>query len=167
MHSLLPLTLVLVLGGAADSPGELIRPKNGGFALRFPGKPKENTQTTSTPVGKLSIYTATFALPDGSVFLASFTEFPAEAVKPEVRGTLFDGVVKGLAGKTGKIVSEKEIAVGKEKGREVLIDKGKQQMRFRLVVKDNRLIQLAAIGGGEFIKGSAATTYLDSLDFKP
>jgi hypothetical protein len=167
MLCLLPLTVVLALPGEVDAPGGLVHPKNGGFSIRFPGKPKESTQSTSTPVGKLSIYTATFALPDGSVFLASFAEFPAEAVKPDVRGTLFDGVVKGLTAKNGKAVSEKEIEIGKEKGREVLIDKGKQQMRFRLVVKDNRLIQFAAIGAGEFIKSREATAFLDSLEFQP
>jgi hypothetical protein len=167
MLSLLPLTVMLALPDPSDAPGQRVQPKNGGFTIRFPGKPKENTQSTSTPVGKLSIYTATFALPDGSVFLASFTQFPAEAVKPEVRGTLFDGVVKGLTGKNGKAVSVKEIEVGKEKGREVLIDKGKQQMRFRLVVKDNRLIQLAAIGAGEFISSREAAAFLDSFEFQP
>ena len=169
MHGILPFALLVALPGSvlADPPGVLVQPKDGGFTVRFPDKPKEATQTASTAIGKLNVYTATYALPDGSVYLASYTEFPANAVKPEVRKTLFDGVVKGLKGKDGNVVGEeKELDIGKEKGREVVIDKGKVQSRYRMVVKDNRLIQLAAIGTGEFITGKDATAFLDSFEFK-
>jgi hypothetical protein len=169
MRCTFPLALLLVLPSfsLADPPGEVVQPKDGHFAVRFPGKPKEATQTTKTDIGTLKIYTATYALPDGSIYLASFTEFPADVVKADFRGTLFDGVVKGLKGKDGIVVGpEKEIEIGKEKGREVLIDKGKVQSRYRMVVKDNRLIQIAALGTGEFVTGKEATAFLDSFEFK-
>ena len=163
---MLALLLLLCL---VEPPEVVVQPKDGHFAICFPGKPKENTQSAKTDLGTLKIYTATYALPDGSIFLASFTEFPAEAVKPDFRGTLYDGVVTGLKGKDGKVVSEKKLEIGKDKdeGREVLIDKGKQQTRFRVVVKDNRLIQIALVGTGEFVTGKDATAFLDSFEFKP
>jgi hypothetical protein len=160
------LTVVLPAAILADPPGELVQPKDGHFAVRFPGKPKEATQSVKTDLGTLKVNTATYALPDGSIFLASYTEYPAEAVKPEVRGTLFDALIKGLAGKDGKAFDQREIDIGKEKGREVKIDKGKVQARYRMVVKDNRLIQLGALGAGEFATGKDATAFFDSLEFK-
>ena len=159
-------SLVLLLLPIAANADELVQPKGGNFSIRFPAKPKDNTQSAKTDLGTLKVYTATYALPDGGIYLVSFTEFPAEAVKPDLRGTLYDGVVKGLKGKDGKIVSEKEIEIGKEKGREVLINKGKQHTRFRVVVKDARLIQIALVGSLEFVSSKEATAFLDSFEFK-
>ena len=161
--------LALLLSTCLVQPADvLVQPKDGHFAIRFPGKPKENTQSVKTELGTLKVYTATYALPDGSIYLASFTEFPADAVKPDFRGTFFDGAVSGLKGKDGKVVSEMKIEIGKDKieGREVLIDKGKQQTRYRMVVKENRLIQIGLVGIGEFATGKDATAFLDSFKLK-
>ncbi len=168
MRSFALLAILLLPNiGWAQKTEVVVQPKGGHFAIRFPGRPKENTQSTKTDLGTLKVYTATYALPDGNVYLVSFTEFPAEAVKPDLRGTLYDGVVNGIKGKDGMLVgTEKEIEIGKEKGREVVIDKGKQQTRFRVVVKDDRLYQIALVGSGEFATGKAATAFLDSFEFK-
>ena len=159
-------SLVLLLLPVAATADELVQPKGGNFTIRFPAKPKDNTQSAKTDLGTLKVYTATYALPDGGIYLVSFTEFPPEAVKPDLRGTLYDGVVKGLKGKDGKIASEKELEIGKEKGREVVIDKGKQHTRFRVVVKDARLIQIALVGTLEFVSSKESTAFLDSFEFK-
>ena len=168
MHLAASLALVLVLPTLtfADPPGELVQPRDGHFRIRFPGKPKENTQSAKTEIGTLKVYTATFALADGSVFLASFTEFPADKIKPETHATLLDGARDGLKGKDGTVVSDKSIEVGPDKvpAKEIKIDKGKQQTRFRLLVKDNRLIQHATVGTGDFVTGKEATAFLDSFE---
>ena len=62
--------------------------------------------------------------------LASFTEYPPDALRADVRGTLFDAVAKGLPARTVRSSSASEIDIGKEKGREVKIDKGKVQSRY-------------------------------------
>jgi hypothetical protein len=159
--------LVLVAGGAPARPaGEVLSPGGGRFSVRFPGKPKETTQTAKTPIGDLKVYTATYATADGNVYLVSYTDFPAEAIKAENHATLFNGVREGLAGKDGKVVKDSELTVGPDKapGREIVIDKGKQQTRFRVVVKDTRLFQVAAVGTGEFVTGTDATAFLDSFE---
>jgi len=152
---------------AGQPPGEAFSPKGGRFAVRFPGRPKETHHATKTAVGELTVYTATYATPAGAVYLVSHTDFPAAAGTPAERATLFDGVRDGLTGKDGKVVAEKEIAVGPDKvpGREITIDKGKQQTRFRVAVKDARLYQVAVAGTGEFVTGADATAFLDSFAF--
>ena len=161
------VALVIPITATAQPAGEVLSPKGGRFSVRFPGKPKEVTQTTKTPIGDLKVYTATYATADGNIYLVSHTEFPAEAIKPETHATLFDGVLTGLVGKDGKVVSRNEITVGPDKvpGREVVVDKGKQQTRFRVAIKENRLFQVAAVGTGEFVTGKEATTFLDSFEF--
>jgi hypothetical protein len=164
VHLIGCIMVSLPLHTAAD--GEKYAPKDGHFTVRFPGKPKESKQSTKTETGTLDVVTATYAFADGNVYVASYTKFPAEVVKPEVRGTLFDGVVKGLKGKDGTVTSEKEIEIGSEKGREVLIDKGKAIARYRILVKDDRLIQLGAVGMAPFATARDATVFFESLELK-
>jgi len=47
----------------------------------------------------------------------------------------------------------------------VLVDKSKQQTRFRVVVKDTRLYQMAAVGTGPFVTGDEVTAFFDSFEF--
>jgi hypothetical protein len=155
----------LCTAAAAQPAGEVFKPKTGGFSVRFPGKPKENTQTTKSAIGELSVYTATVATTEGNVFLVSYTDFPAGTVKPETHAALFDGVREGLK-KDGKVVSEKDLAVGPDKlpGREIHIEKNKQSLRFRVVIRENRLFQVAVVGSDEFVKGKDAAAFLDSFE---
>ncbi|HJZ56156.1 MAG TPA: hypothetical protein VKE74_14410 [Gemmataceae bacterium] len=151
----------------AQAAGEVFRPKDGQFSVRFPGKPKENSQNADSALGQLKVYTATFATTEGNVYLVSYTDFPAGTVKPESHAALFDGVREGLK-KDGKLVSETELAVGPDKlpGREIVIEKekGKQHVKFRVVIRGDRLFQVAVVGSGDFVKGKEATAFLDSFD---
>jgi hypothetical protein len=140
--------------------------KEGGYSVRFPGKPKETTQTTRTELGELKLATATYATTDGSAYMVTHTDFPVGTVKPDTRGQVLDGVRNGLKDQGGKVISEKEIAFGPDKlpGREILIEKGRQHMRFKAVLKDDRLYQAAVVGTEKFVRGNDATRFLDSFE---
>jgi hypothetical protein len=166
---LVPLLLGAVLAflpAAHARQAAVFTSKEGGYSVRFPGTPKVTTQTTRTPLGELKLATATYAKTDGSAFLVTHTDFPPETVKPDTRAKVLDGVRDGLKGQDGKVLSEKEIGVGKDKlpGRELLVEKGRQHMRFRVVLKDDRLYQAAVIGSERFVKGTDATRFLDSFE---
>lgn len=161
------LLLLLTFAAAQAQPeGVEVSPKGGRFKVRFPGRPKENTQKAKTPIGELAVYTATFATPEGNVFLVSHTDYPADAAKADHHPTLLAGARDGLAGKDGKVVSEGPVPHGPDKaaGREVVVDKGKTQLRFRLFMRDNRLFQVGAVGTGAFVTGRDATAFLDSFE---
>jgi hypothetical protein len=151
--------------GAAQPAGELFSPKDGRFNVRFPAKPKETSQKTQSALGELSVFTATFATTEGNVFLVSYTDFPAGSIKPETQSALFDGVRDGLK-KDGKLVSEKELTLGADKlpMREIVIEKSKQTLRFRVVIRESRLYQVAVVGSDEFVKGKDASAFLDSFE---
>ncbi|HEY2910891.1 MAG TPA: hypothetical protein VGI99_11635 [Gemmataceae bacterium] len=162
----LPLLLVFSVPAWADPPGQIVQPEDGQFSVRFPGRPKESKQKTKTELGNLTVFTATYAFEDGGVLAASYTTFPDDAVKAAGRKALLDGAVKGLLGKNGKLLGEKNIDIGTEKGREVSIGRGKQRLRYRLTVKDNRLIQVGVVGSRDLVEGKEATSFLESLHFK-
>jgi hypothetical protein len=149
----------------AQSMVEPFASKEGKFSVRFPGKPKEATTTPKSPLGELKVHTATYATAEANVFMASFTDFPDGTGKPEMRDTLYEGVREGLKGKDGIGLTDKEIEVSKEKlpGRELEITQGKQKLRFRVVLRGDRLYQIAVIGTPAFVESKEATGFLDSF----
>ena len=151
----------------AQPMAEPFASKDGKFTVRFPGKPKETTTTPKSPLGELKVHTATYATAEANVFMASYTDFPDGTGKPETRDTLYEGVREGLKGKDGVAVNdmEKEFEVGKEKlpGREFDVTQGKQKLRFRVVLRGDRLYQVAVIGTQAFVESKEAFGFLDSF----
>jgi hypothetical protein len=160
-----PILLVTALANG-QQPDDKYAPKDGRYAVRFPGKPKELIQNTKSPIGELKIVTATYALADGSVYMVSYTDFPEGATKPDNRKMLFDGVRDGLKGKDAKVLSEKDVEVGADKlpARDIEIEKGKQRMKFRVILRDSRLYQVAAIGAVAFVTGKDAAAFFESFE---
>lgn len=160
---------VFFAGAAGAQPGEMYASPEGKYTVKFPGKPKvAPPQTTKSAIGDLRVNVATYATADANVYMVSYTDFPAAAVKAENHKTLFDGVQDGVKGSKGELVSEKELTFGPDKlpARELIVDKdkGKQRVRLRVVLRDNRLYQVAVIGTAEFVSGKDATAFIDSLD---
>ncbi len=139
----------------------------GGYSIKFPGVPKVTEQTAKTAVGELKVIAAIYANADGSVFMVSYTDFPDAATKVENHATLLDGIRDGVKGRDGKLVGdEKSGKFGPDKlpGREFTVDKGKQRIKFRVVLRDRRVYQLAAIGTADFATGKDAAAFIESFE---
>ncbi len=148
---------------AADDP---YAPKGGGFSVRFPGKPREAIQKPKGPLGELRVFSATFATAEGNVYLVSYTDFPAGTTKTQKRSDLLDAARDGLKGKDGKVLSETDIVAGPDKspGREIELEKGKQRVRCRVVLRGDRLYQVGVIGTPAFATGKEAAAFLGSFE---
>jgi hypothetical protein len=165
MRAVVGVVLVAFVGAgvarSADySSGE------GKYSVKFPAAPKVITQNTKSAVGDLTVNIATYANSEGNAFMVSYTDFPALATKEENHATLFEGIRNGAKGSDGKLVGEeKEIMFGPDKlpGREFTIEKGKQRIRFRVVLNGSRVYQVAAIGTEAFATGKEGTVFLDSF----
>ena len=165
----IPYLAIVAVVSAPLQADEKLAPAGGGFSIEFPGKPKEGNQTTTTAVGELKVYTATYATSEGNIYLVSYTDFPPEAIKPEIHATLFDGIREGLKGKDGKVVSEERVTIGDDEvpGREIVIEKESvnQRTRTRVAIKGTRLFQFAVVGSEKFVTGKDAKEFLESFDF--
>jgi hypothetical protein len=163
---LAPVIVVLVGVPAVAQRGEKYEPADGRFSVRFAGKPKESTQTAKSQIGDLKVHTATYAVSDGSTYMVSYTDFPEGAAKPDASSKLYDGVRDGLKGKDGKLIGETEITVGSDKhpGREIEIEKDRKRMKFRVVLRDGRLYQVAVIGTASFVNGKDARAFFGSFE---
>lgn len=157
--------LVACVGVASAQPREYVSGE-GKYSVKFPGAPKVSAQTNKSAVGDLTVNIATYANSDGSAFLVSYTDFPEKATKPENHATLFEGIRKGVTGKDGKLSGEEtkhEIGPDKLPCREFTVEKGKQRIRYRVILRDNRVYQIAAIGTEAFATGKEGTAFLDSF----
>lgn len=156
--------LVAVVGTALAQP-DPYSSAEGKYSAKFPGPPKVTSKTTKSAVGELTVNFAIYANADGGAFLISHTDYPAAATKPENHKTLFDAVRDDVKGRDGKISDEKELAYGPDKlpGREFAVEKDKQRIRYRVLLCDNRLFQIAVIGSKDFVAGKEAGAFLDSF----
>jgi hypothetical protein len=165
-RSLLAPVLLVTLSGLclAQKQTEPYSPRDANFSVRFPEAPKETNNTAKSPIGDLKVVTATLATTDGNVYMASYTDFPTGTVKDDTRKTLFEGVREGLKGKEGKVLTETDIEVGKEKlpARELELEKGKQRVRIRIILGADRIYQVALIGTPAFVKDG--TKFLESFE---
>jgi hypothetical protein len=163
---LVPVIIVLMTAPLAAQRGDKYEPSGGRFSVRFPGQPKESNQAAKSTIGELKVVTATYADSSGNAYMVSYTDFPEGAAKPEAGGKLFDGVRDGLVGKDGKVHDDSEAKVGSDKhpGRDIEIEKDKKRMKFRVVLRDGRLYQVAVIGTPSFVKGRDAKAFLESFE---
>lgn len=161
--------LVVLAGAVAAHPGAYSS-EEGRYSVRFPGPPKVTEQTAKTALGELKVTVAVFANSDGSTFLVSFTDFPESAARPANQATLLDGIRDGVKGGGGKLIAEeKKRTFGPNKlpFREFIVERDrKQRVKCRVILRDNRVYQLAVIGPSDFVSGRDATAFLDSFELK-
>jgi hypothetical protein len=147
-------------------------PKGGNFSVQFPGRPKEASQTTKSPIGDVKVYTATYATKEGNVYMVSYSDLPSGATKAENLDTLFEGVREGAKGKDGnaKVIVGERYDYTRDKLKlpayklELTNEKNNQSLKFRIVINENRLYQLAVVGSPEFAKSSSAAEFLNSFE---
>jgi hypothetical protein len=162
---LLGASLLMVLGAAAADE-KPFTPKEGGFSILFPGVPKENKQETKTPAGTVAV-TYYVVEKGGVTYVASFSVFPKESVKPRTEEKRLDNARDGaVASAKGKLEGERKIKMGKYPAREVLIRGEKSFVRSRIYAVENRLYQTMVIGTRDQAKGKEATEFLKSFRLK-
>jgi hypothetical protein len=161
--------LVVLAGSVVAQPGAYSSDE-GRYSVRFPGPPKVTEQTAKTALGELKVTVAVFANSDGHTFIVSFTDFPESATKLASHATLLDGIRDGVKGSGGKLIAEeKKLTFGPNKlpSREFVVEKDKKQrVKCRVILRDNRVYQLAVIGTAAFTGGKDATSFLESFELK-
>jgi hypothetical protein len=99
------------------------------------------------------------------VFVVSYSDLPLAPNAKQARDIL-EGFAKSVAGKGGKALSGKEVAVGPDKlpGRDVLIDQSKNFLRMRGVIAGKRMYQVMALGPKDFVTSADADKVIDSFE---
>ena len=122
---------------------------------------KKGAKKTDTPTTKV----ASAAVGPDRAFMVSYSDLafvvPADQVK-----TIVADYARSLAGKDGKVLSQKDVKVGTDKrsGREVLIEKPKHFLRVRCLIVGRRLYQVVAAGPKDFVTSEDADKVIESFE---
>src|SRR5262245_42603229 len=163
--------LIVLASAAGAQPREPYTSDHGKYSIKFPGEPKVTEQ--SAKGGKdakkeVTVYIATYALNDGSIYMVSYSDL-ATGVDKDKQAKFFDAIRDGVKGTDGRVLTETELLAGKVgeerwPGREYTVEKFPQRIRLRVVLRENRLYQVAVIGTAAFVNGKDAEAFLYSLE---
>ena len=150
----------------AGKPGPFVSVEQG-FRVSLPGKPQEQTVTQPSPIGQIEVkvFVAQMA---GLTYVVTATKLPPQAAGEDPKQGL-EGVVKGTISSTkGTLVSEKEIKLGKDPGKEFEFemkgaDGAANYTRSRAFVANGRIYQLLLAGPKDSVRGPAGDAFLQSF----
>jgi hypothetical protein len=140
----------------------------GGFRLKMPAAPKEQTQKIQTPIGPIDLHM--YLIDKGDMaYLATYSDYPEEVAKQDPK-QLLDGVVDGsIKNSKGELITSKDINIGGFPGREydynIPIPGGQTGIgRSRVYLVNTRLYQIVYIGAKAKGIPKAADDYLKSFE---
>ncbi|MBA4063972.1 MAG: hypothetical protein C0501_09725 [Isosphaera sp.] len=138
---------------------------DGRYKAVFPGPVTTQTVPVKDEKGELTVVVDSVELLAGTSFLVTYVDAPAEFAK-QPPGPRLDKVRDGNKGADGKLVEEKDVAVGAEKypGRDVLIEKPGGHLRNRIVIAGNRLYQVMVQGPKDVVLSPSADRFLASFE---
>jgi hypothetical protein len=162
---LLSMSLPLALGAGTDD-WKTIASKEGGFYILFPEMPTQHKEAAKTPAGAVTV--TYYVLEKGGItYVASFTGFPKESVKPRTEEKRLDNARDGaVASAKGKLEQERKFNFRKYPARELLIQGEKGFVRSRIYAVENRLYQTVVMGANQEVAGKDASRFLDSFYLK-
>lgn len=131
----------------------------------FPGAVK--TEITDVKAGEktLKLTLDSVEVSEGVLFLITYIDAPDDVAKMPA-GPRLDKVRDGNKGTDGKVIIDKEIALGVEKhpGRDLLIEKPNLFLRNRAVIAGNRLYQVMVQGTKEFVTSKEVDRFFESFE---
>jgi hypothetical protein len=127
-------------------------PKDGGFTVRLPGTPKEESQKVPTALGELDLHMASYEAPGQNVYVAvSWNALPQLAVEVGETEKMLDGGAAGMLSNAGLTpeAPAAAIALGDHPGRDVrgkgVVEGISVAMRGRAYVVHDRLFQIVVL----------------------
>ena len=149
--------LVLAAGCGPKMDWKEFTGPDGKFTVLMPGTPKEQSQPAPVPGLTVKMYMVDLG---SSAFAVSTTDLPP--------GTPFDytaGVQGAIQGYQGKLLSSTDVTIGGSKGKafEAEIAKPKGYVSGQMVVVNNRLYQLIAIGSNARTSNPDVQKFFDSF----
>jgi hypothetical protein len=171
MHTRTPLIAALavaLVGLAAQPAGLEFQPyasAAGRYKGIFPGPVKTETTEIKTPAGVRVLTFDSVTLTDDTRFMVTYVDPPEDVAKAPA-GPRLDKVRDAAKGTDGKVILDKEVAVGAEKhpGRDLLIEKPLYAVRNRVVIAGPRLYQVLVQGPKEFVSSREAERFLDAFE---
>lgn len=152
-------TQPLLLSEDKETKWQAAGPKGGKISAQFPGKPAEDKSDSLTK------FELNLPNDKGSyLLLIGMLPFKLDLDNKEiVTKHLNAGRDGGVKAVKGKLVSEKDVKLGKYPGRMIVVESDKNWFQVRFYVTETKLIQVIVTGPKEFVEGADAKKFMDSL----
>ncbi|MEO8769484.1 MAG: hypothetical protein ABI402_05350 [Ferruginibacter sp.] len=145
--------------------------------INFPAKAENDSSVIDSQIGKLTVFTHMYSAPGSKsdsnlVYGLIETEYPEDYIKlntKELEEHFFKGAVTGVLNKVnGKLISEKEINIGKYPGREILVDYPERAViiKMRFFIERNKLFALQTISNAGKEKNTNSSRFMNSFELK-
>jgi len=154
--------VLFAAGLAIGQEPEKFVSKEGKYSVGFPGKP----MVESKKAGGIDLNIAIVQKGMGG-FAVIHSDLPADKVKAAKPKDLLDGGQKGLIDNfKAKISSAKDFEFGKQKypARELVGAKDATNLRFQIILADNRLYQVFVVGPKDMVTGQEADAFFKSFE---
>jgi hypothetical protein len=163
----------LVLAGQANK-GYKYAAADGSYTVKFPGKPKEQTQTVATAVGPIKAVFVIYEVNKGQrAYMSSSTQYKIDPRQYNVEKGL-DGARDGMVKSTNATISkENRINYKGAPGREVYftLKQGKGKGKVHLFVvntgKGPIIYQVVVLDSSGKVDDADTNAFLSSMAFKP
>jgi len=162
------LFIVLLLFGC----GKLFEEKlieytsdKGRFSVSMPGTPNKQTQNISTGVGSIAMHL--FVVEKSSTaYMVAYSDYPNEIIVHSNPDDLLEAAKNGaMKNISGKITEEEPISYGEDPGIELSFSAkgGKAKGQAVIVLSENRLYQVLAVGSNLLYPDKTVKKFIDSL----
>jgi hypothetical protein len=143
---LLALAMLPLPGLAQDLTWQKFQSPEGRFSVLLPGRPKEEVTTITTAVGPVAYHYYSVDLQNG-FYGVGYSDFPVDPVAVSGLDSVLNGARNGaLANMQAKLVSEQNIEIQGQRGRELIMlaYDGKVTLKVRMFVVNSRLFMVMA-----------------------
>lgn len=173
-YYILGIVLLMTMSFVTLKPWYLLTATAYGFKIEFPEKPTEKAQSVNSAVGKLKmnmymLEPASKNQDENLVYLVNYTEYPEGTVdsndKENLDGFFRNSIDGAVANVNGKLVSEKNITLGKYPGREAKVDfqNGLAVITMRIYLVNNTMYMLETICETKKDSNASITKFMDSF----
>jgi hypothetical protein len=144
------------------------------FKILFPKKPTASNQEIDSQIGKLTLHLNVYEVPetesdDNHAYMTSETSYPDSSIDSDntkLLGNIFANAIAGaVKNVSGKLLSEKVIALGKYPGREVRIDfqNGLAVIKMRMYLVKHTTFMIETITDTEKQNNKSIDKFMDSF----
>ncbi|MCC7029456.1 MAG: hypothetical protein IT257_04055 [Chitinophagaceae bacterium] len=175
--TLFTLLFVLLLGSSFNEPASWLTFETGEASIQFPGKVNTESNVVDSEVGKLTMKITMYDASsedtaENLVYGLFSTIYPDSVISSNKKETVpkffrgaIDGAVKNV---NGKLLSEKEITIGKYPGREIKVDfnEGQAVISMRCYLVKNVMYILQVITLTPKAGNASIAKFFDSFALK-
>lgn len=164
---LIPVLLLAMLPVVLQAQTEhKLNSKKGQFLITFPGEPEYSSDDVETAVGVLKMNTYLFESSSDAAYMVAYIDYPSEMVEESDVDVLLNAALEGALESWGMDVgnAKKETTWhGGHKGIFVRENNDDTYTAYEVILRENRLYQIAILQYGKPIAKKTISSFYDSF----